>query len=119
MDGTVKRLDEVAGGAFMAGQLGTDGAGLAALVDAGDKRAIEVIASGGMALGLGIASVIHLLNPSKLALGGGTLALPGYEAAVHAAAQQFSLSELWASCELSTVRMGDRVVALGAVRMVV
>jgi predicted NBD/HSP70 family sugar kinase len=117
MDGTVKRLDEVAGGVFMAGQLGTDGEGLAALATDGDKRAIAVIALGGLALGLGIASVIHLLNPSKLALGGGTLALPGYKEAAYAAAKQFSLPEHWVSCELSTVRLCERVVALGAIRL--
>jgi hypothetical protein len=75
VDGTVKQLDEVVVGSFMVGQLGTDGAGLATLVEVGD-------------------------------------ALPGYEAE-----QQFSLLELWASCEWSTVRSGKRVVALGADRI--
>jgi hypothetical protein len=56
-----------------------------------------------------LAEEFHDAEPGMtggVALGEGTLALPGYGAAVYAAAQQFSLPELWASCEWSTVRSG-------------
>jgi predicted NBD/HSP70 family sugar kinase len=118
MNGQVKRLDELAGGAFIAEKLGNDGKNLAALVAAGDEMALRTVRQGGYALGLGLAAVINLFNPAKLALGGGTLSLLGYQDAAYEAAKSFSLPDLWDSCELSMVKSGDAVVALGAARLV-
>jgi glucokinase len=69
-------------------------------------------------LGMAIATVINLFNPAKIALGGGTLELKGYEDSAYRAAKQFSLPELWRSCSLTKVKAGDAVVALGATRLV-
>jgi predicted NBD/HSP70 family sugar kinase len=117
INGQVKRLDELAGGAFIAQQFGFNGQSLALSAQENDELALAAIRAGGFALGLGLAAVINLLNPSKIALGGGTFSLPGYEEAAYSAAKQFSLPELWQACALTKVKMGDAVVALGAQRI--
>lgn len=118
LNGGVKRLNELAGGSFMAKRLGTDSQTLVLRAQAGDEAALSVIREGGYAFGLALATVINLLNPSRLALGGGTLELKGFEEAAYEAAKHFSLPELWAACRLSKVKSGDAVVALGARRFV-
>ncbi len=117
INGQVKRLDELAGGAFIAQQVGLESESLALSAQENDALVLAAIWEGGFALGLGLAAVINLLNPSKIALGGGTFSLPGYEEAAYAAAKQFSLPKLWQACTLTKVRMGDAVVALGAQRI--
>lgn len=117
MDGVVKRLDELAGGSFMAASLGVSSADLARLAARGDPQALDVVRRGGSALGLGLAAVINLLNPSRLAVGGGALSLQGYWEAARAAAARHSVPELWRDCALGPVRSGRRVAALGAIRL--
>ena len=112
----VKRLDELAGGAWLAARLGTDGAGLAARVGRGDAAALEAVAAGGAALGLGLAAVVNLLNPELLAVGGGTSTLPGYFESAVRSAEAHSLPELWRVCTLRRARGGAALVALGAAR---
>jgi glucokinase len=118
INGEVKRLDELAGGAFIAKRVGLDTQVLAERAEAGDESVLLAIQEGGFALGLAIATIINLFNPAKIALGGGTLKLKGYEDSVYEAAKQFSLPELWQSCSLTKVKAGDTVVALGAMRIV-
>lgn len=117
MNGEVKRLDELAGGAFIAKRLGLEAPDLAERAQAGDESVLWAIREGGYALGLAIATVINLFNPAKIALGGGTLDLKGYEEEAYRSAKQFSLPELWRACSLTKVKAGDAVVALGAMRI--
>lgn len=116
-NGEVRRLDQLAGGSFIAEALGVSSGELAQLAHAGDARAGEAIRGGGFALGLGLAALIDLLNPSRLAVGGGALSLPGYWEAARTAAQRHALPETLGACELSQVRSGARVAALGAIRI--
>jgi predicted NBD/HSP70 family sugar kinase len=116
IDGRLGHLDELAGGAFIARRAGVDAAELARRAMDGDRDVLTAVEAGGRALGLGLAAVINLLNPSRLALGGGTLALPGYASAARAEAERLSLPEAWRDCTLAPVRSGERVVALGAAR---
>jgi predicted NBD/HSP70 family sugar kinase len=111
-----KRLDEVAGGAAMAARRGVGPAKLAELARAGEPESLAVIEEGGSALGAGLAAVINLLNPSRLALGGGAVDLAGYWQAAERAARQLSIPALWNDCKLARVAAGERVVALGALR---
>jgi predicted NBD/HSP70 family sugar kinase len=107
-------LDEVAGGDYLVRRLDLPGAEIAARAAAGDAAVQATVRAAGEALGLGLATVVNLLNPSLLALGGGTLRIPGYyEAAVEAGAR-LSLPDLWRACEVRRVRAGETVVALGA-----
>jgi predicted NBD/HSP70 family sugar kinase len=117
INGEVKRLDELAGGAFIAQRMGLESQMLAEHAQAGDESVLLAIREGGYGLGLAIATVINLFNPAKIALGGGTLELKGYEEAAYGAAKQFSLPELWRACSLTKVKAGDAVVALGAMRI--
>ncbi len=118
INGEIKRLDELAGGGFLAAKLNINGKRLAELAKSGDTTALAVIREGGYSLGIALAAVINLLNPSRLALGGGTFSLPGYFDAAREAAAQHTISELWQACSLSGVRSGETVAALGAVRCV-
>lgn len=112
----IKRLDEIAGGAAMAARRGVGAAKLAELAVAGEPESLAVIEAGGSALGMGLAAVVNLLNPSRLALGGGALDLPGYRQAAERTARQYSIPALWNDCRMFRVAAGERVVALGALR---
>jgi glucokinase len=112
----VQRLDELASGAAMATRLGIDGRDLVVKILYGDQAALAIVSAGGHALGLGLAAVINLLNPAKIALGGGVWEFSAYRESALAAAESLSLPDLWNVCEISTVKAGSDVVALGAVR---
>jgi len=115
----VKRLDDLAGGAAMAARRGVDARQFAELAHAGDARALEAIRDGGTALGIAIAAVVNLFNPSRIALGGGAVELPSYWESLERAAERHSIAELWRDCRLARVRAGERVVAFGARRAAV
>lgn len=117
VDGDVRRLDELAGGSFIAASLGIPPDELARRASGGDAPALEAIRKGGFALGIGVAAVINLLNPSRLAVGGGVLSLPGYWEAAQEAAARYSIPEMSHACRLYQVRAGARVAALGAIRL--
>jgi predicted NBD/HSP70 family sugar kinase len=70
INGEVKRLDELAGGAFIAKKLRTNSQNLALLAKESDEEALKLIRKGGYSLGIALAAVINLLNPAKLVLGG-------------------------------------------------
>jgi len=112
----VKRLDEIAGGGAMAVRRGVTPAKLAELALAAEPESLAVIEAGGSALGIGLAAVVNLLNPSRLALGGGAADLPGYRDAAERTACQHSIPALWSDCTMARVAAGERVVALGALR---
>jgi predicted NBD/HSP70 family sugar kinase len=117
VNGEVKHLDALAGGSFIAAGLGVPPGEMATLALKGDARVIAAIREGGTALGVGLATVIDLLNPSRLAVGGGALSLPGYWEAARAAAERHAIPEMFRACALSQVRAGARVAALGAIRL--
>ena len=93
-----------------------DGAALRARAEEGDARTRGAVGEAGEALGLGLATLIHVVNPERVALGGGLLELPGYLDAALAAAARHTLPDLWRACTLGRVRAGELVVALGAAR---
>lgn len=111
------RLDLVAGGGFMAARLACDGRELAARAQAGEPAACAVVAEGGRALGGALAGLVNLLNPHRLAVGGGALRLAGYWAAAQEALEDCALPALLADCELRLVHDIEDLVARGAARM--
>lgn len=117
MGASVRRLDQLAGGSFIAKGLGVSGAELARIAGEGDPTALEAIRQGGFALGLGLATAINLLNPSRLSVGGGALSLPGYWEAAIDSASRHAIKEMFDECRLARVRAGARVAALGAIRL--
>lgn len=74
---------------------------------------LAAVREAGRALGLGLATLVNLLNPQLLVLGGGALELPGYREAALESAERYTLPDSWRVC---TVRPGAAVVALGAAR---
>jgi predicted NBD/HSP70 family sugar kinase len=118
MNEEVKRLDELAGGSFMAARRNVDSAEFIDLANSNDTAALHIIREGGAALGAALATVINLLNPGRLAVGGGALSLPGYWQAAREAAGRHSIPELWGACRLYTVRNDPAIAARGAARCV-
>ncbi|WP_342248518.1 ROK family protein, partial [Pseudomonas sp. OTU2001] len=116
IDGSVKRLDEIAGGGAMATLLGISGEALARLANDDDPIAMATVRAGGDALGLGMASIINLLNPSRLAVGGGSLKLKGYWEAALLTAETHAIPSLWNACIVERVKSEDFVAVLGAIR---
>ena len=112
----VSTLDELASGAGLLRRLGGDAAEVLGRAAAGEPAVVAALRAAGEALGLGLATVINLLNPSLLALGGGAPELPGYLEAARQAAERQSLPELWRACEVRRVRQGELTAALGALR---
>jgi predicted NBD/HSP70 family sugar kinase len=83
-----------------------------------DAEVLHAFRRGGEALGLGLATVIDLLNPSVVAVGGGALELTGYLEAALESARRHSMLEMWKACEVRRVRAGELVAALGALRAI-
>jgi glucokinase len=106
----------LASGAAILQKLGIDVGRLNQLVQQSDRHALEAIREAGYFLGLGIATVINIFNPSLIVLAGGTLKWSGYfEAAIKSAAMS-SLPELWSACQVRQNNQGGDLVALGAIR---
>lgn len=111
------RLDEVAGGRYMANRLGVDGTQLALLSDQGHRAALEVIAEGGRALGYVLGGVINLLNPHRLSVGGGALKLAGYWAEAQAQIKATAIPNALQECDIRTVHESEDLVAMGAAQI--
>lgn len=116
-DGQWRRLDELAGGRYMADLLGVDGAALASRAAQGDPAACAIVREGGAALGGALAGVLNLLNPDYLTVGGGALRVAGYWPAALARLQASSLPAMLAACVIRTVHQREDVVAIGAAAM--
>lgn len=114
--GGVETLDALASGAAITRRLGVDGPSVASRAGEGDPQALRCIAEAGEALGLGLATVINLLNPELLVLEGGVLSLPGYLPAALESARRHALPDLWEACTVRRSPHGETVVARGAAR---
>lgn len=117
-NGRVARLDDLAGGGAIARRLDTDGAELYERAMRGNLETLDVIRQAGEALGLGLATLVNLLNPELLVLGGGAFELPGYREAALESAERWSMPEPWRVCDVRSARAGKAVAALGAIRTV-
>jgi glucokinase len=85
---------------------------------AGDPRARGLVESGGEALGLGIANLAQLLNPSRVALCGGVTGLGDlWLDAVRAAVERNVFPEVWAAMEIAPALLGSRSGAFGAAHL--
>lgn len=109
-------LDAVAGGAALLRALGGNAEAAHARLAAGDPAAHAAVARAGEALGLGLATLINLLNPSRLVLAGGTLRYHGYTEAALQAARRFALPLLGGACAIELAAEGETLVARGAAR---
>lgn len=112
--GSVRTLDALACGQAILERAGVGFPEAEARAAAGDEKMAEIVREAGTALGLGLAAVIHLLNPSVLALGGGALRLAGYLDAATASARAHTLPAMWSACSVRPLRDGDLAAAIGA-----
>ena len=112
----VKRLDELSGGRFLADRLGLNPAEMVQMALDGEQKVLNEIHIAGHYLGLAAAGVINLLNPTQIAVGGGTLGLPGYWSAMIHTAKENTIPSFWQEGILRRVTGGEQVAALGAVR---
>jgi glucokinase len=115
--GDGRTLDECASGAAILRELGVSVQVLDGMVAGGESVALETIERAGSALGIGLATLINLFNPEAIVLAGGTLQWRGYLDAALQSAQQYSLPDLWAACQLQTSPHGSDLVAFGAARI--
>ncbi len=114
--GDGRTLDECASGAAILEELGVSVQVMRAMAAGGESVTITEIERAGSALGMGLATLINLLNPEAIVLAGGTLQWRGYlDAAIHSA-QKYALPDLWAACQLQVSPHGGDLVALGAAR---
>jgi glucokinase len=114
--GDGRTLDECASGAAVVAEIGVSAQVIADMADGGESVTLEAIEQAGSALGMGLATLINLLNPEAIVLGGGTLRWRGYLNAAIDSAQKYALPDLWAACQLQVSPHGGDLVALGAAR---
>ena len=76
----------------------------------------ESIARAGAALGVGLATLVHIVHPEAIGLYGGALRHPGYLDAAHAELRRRALPALLAQTRVSPVDDPDTVAARGALR---
>jgi predicted NBD/HSP70 family sugar kinase len=112
--GGVQHLDSVSGGAASLRQSGLSAPELSARLADGDESVRALVGEAGRALGLALATLVNLLNPELIVLGGGTLAYIGYVEAALAEAEVWSFPALWQCCRIVVSPHGERLVALGA-----
>jgi len=88
---------------------------LAARSAAGEPWAVELMAEVGQRLGIGVAGLLNLLNPSRVVLGGELVAAgDAFLDAVRASARSRSLLFSNHQAELAATVLGESAIALGA-----
>ncbi|HEY2580018.1 MAG TPA: ROK family transcriptional regulator [Streptosporangiaceae bacterium] len=89
---------------------------LAALIGSGSARAVETLDETAGYLGAGLASLINLLNPERVILGGWAGLLLGERLlpAIREAARRHSLTHQFAQTSIELGQLGPDAVALGA-----
>lgn len=110
----IKTLDELASGASIIARANTDANTLNKRLEQNDNDTREVIRSAGGYLGLGISTVINLLNPQRIILGGGTIKYDGYFESAVQVAKKNTLPELWEVCTVEKSKEAKHMVAQGA-----
>ena len=100
-------------------EVGGDGPELRDLLRAdrsGDTLAAEVLDDGARALGAGLVSALHLLNPDLLVLGGGILAArPRQRDLAVAAIEESILPKAWEELRVVAAECGNEAGMIGAI----
>ena len=91
---------------------------IAQLAAAGNKEALSILKAAGTALGIGLANVINLLNPSLVILGGGALkvGLPYWEAMEKEVSRR-AMQAAWQQVRIVPAGLGDRSGLYGAIAL--
>ena len=118
-------LEGSAGGAALAQQLADQGLDatssrdVAALATAGNPEAIAAVREAGRLLGVAVSSIVNVLNPAVIVIGGdiartGQLLLAGVREVVYQRSTALSTAEL----QIQQSRLGDRAGIIGAAALV-
>lgn len=113
----IKRIDEVCSGYYLTRQLEITPVEMYNLAMAGDEKVLKVIEKGGYYLGIAIAGLINIFNPTIISIGGGTASLPMYWDGIVKGVRENVIPEFWNDEMLSKVRDDYKVAALGAIRI--
>lgn len=88
--------------------------------DAGDQVAIDALTETGSAMGIGFATLISLLNPEKIILGGPLSSVGDYlMPTIYDSATKYSLPELRPTLDVSLSSFGKDASLIGAISIVV
>lgn len=112
----VRTLDELASGAAILERLSLAADAVQARAQGGDERVLAALRSAGMAFGLGLATLVNLLNPELIALFGGTLRFPTYLDAALESARRHAHPMLLSRCAIRLAADPSTLVARGALR---
>jgi len=84
-----------------------------------DRLALETYRRGGYFLGIGIANLLNILNPSCVMLGGGVLksAPPDFLAAMRESCRKHAWPEAFRSVRIIRSKLGDQAGNLGALAL--
>jgi glucokinase len=100
--------DEPGGTAIRSGML-------AKAIDAGDALAVDIVHEAAGYLGYGLASVINLLNPARIILGGGVVeSVPSIVEIADRTARRHSLATPSNAVDIVTAGLGDNSGIVGA-----
>jgi glucokinase len=89
---------------------------LAKAVERGDKLAVKIMKRAEKYLGLGVVSIVHLLNPEMVVLGGGVVEAMGDEmvARVRDIAAKYALPNTMNGVQIVPAKLGDHAGVIGA-----
>jgi glucokinase len=94
-------------------------ANIALAARAGDSLARDIFDEAGHDLGLGLSTVIHVLNPEAIILGGSvTKAYPLFRKAMTKALKENVWSVPLKNCKILPSKLGDQVADLGTIALV-
>lgn len=86
----------------------------------GDAEALHLIQTAARYLGIGIANILNLLNPSLVVLGGGVMESgPLILDLVRGETRNYALKEAYASARLVPAELGERMGLMGALALAI
>ncbi len=107
-------LDNVSAGAGLLTQFGDSFENFKLSIDRGEDRAVSLIKKGALYMGLGISSVISLINPEAIIIGGGTSTYKGYFDLMIESVNEFTLPILRESTIINSCTSPGFTVVYGA-----
>lgn len=114
-NGNIRTLDELAGGAAILAQAGIPIEQLLEKLDKNDEQMLQIISQSSFYMGLALANLINVLNPSRVILGGSTATYKGYFENLFNTIKACTLPELMENLSIEITRHPKNLVALGAI----
>jgi glucokinase len=106
-----------AGGAAIAARLGLTADGVSDAVTRGDPAAVQAVGEAARLIGRALGSVLNLLNPDLVVVGGGVGQGETFLSVLAATARQEAFAEIAAGCRFERALAGYEAGAIGAVQL--